>query len=167
MKKLMLLALCVSFTFCFSQTQDEKDIRKVMDTFLEAVNTRDNEKFNSLFHEHVLSIGNFTERTQKSRIKNGEKGPSYFLDDYKTVISNLKDDKSKEKFDNIKIIEDGTVASANFDYSFWYDGKMTDWGREIWTLLKIDGKWKITSITYSMELTKYYPQPPLKNRLIK
>ena len=62
-------------------------------------------------------------------------------------------------------IEDGNVASANFDYSFWYKGKMLNWGKEIWTLVKINGVWKITTVIFSMDMTEYYHQPSLKERL--
>ncbi|PIG97519.1 hypothetical protein CS542_07045 [Pedobacter sp. IW39] len=51
---------------------------------------------------------------------------------------------TEDKFDNIKIIEDGTVASVTMDYSFWANDKMTNWVVNILTLIKRDGKWKIT-----------------------
>ncbi|MGZ3761013.1 MAG: hypothetical protein ACXVJE_18915 [Mucilaginibacter sp.] len=50
------------------------------------------------------------------------------------------------------------------DYSFWADQKMTNWGGKYLTLIKRDGKWKITSVIYSLELTDYFKQPPLQER---
>jgi hypothetical protein len=44
---------------------------------------------------------------------------------------------------------------------------MENWGKEIWTLMKIHGIWKITSVTFSMDLTEYFPQPSLKERTKK
>ncbi|WP_172277726.1 nuclear transport factor 2 family protein [Chryseobacterium sp. LAM-KRS1] len=153
--------------FLFAQTNDEIAIRKVMDDFMTSIKTRDESKFLSLFQEPVLWTGTYSERTQLKRLEKNPKAESHFTDDYKTFVKGFKDDKSEEKFDNIRIIEDGSIASANFDYSFWYDGKMSNWGKEIWTLMKISGIWKITSVTFSMDLTQYFQQPSLKERTQK
>lgn len=166
MKKLLLLLL-VSFNFSFAQTKDEMEIHKVMNDFMECIKTGNEAKYLSLFQEPVLWTGIYKDRTQAKRLEKNPKADYYFADDYKTFIKSFKDDKSEEKFDNIRIIEDGAVASANFDYSFWYDGKMENWGKEIWTLMKINGVWKITSVTFSMDLSKYFQQPSLKERTKK
>ncbi|MEO6851208.1 MAG: hypothetical protein ABI166_11275 [Mucilaginibacter sp.] len=71
---------------------------------------------------------------------------------------------TEDKFDHIRIIEDGTVASVVMDYSFWADDKMTNWGGKYLSLIKRDGKWKITSVIYSLELTDYFEEPTLKER---
>lgn len=163
MKKLFILFL-LSSSFIFAQTKDEIAIRKMMDDFMGCIKTRDEAKFVSLFQQPVLWTGIFTERTQEKRLTKNPKAKSFFTDDYKAFIKSFNDDKSEEKFDNIKIIEDGSIASANFDYSFWYGGKMENWGKEIWTLMKTNGVWKITSVSFSMDLTKYYSQPSLKER---
>ena len=42
---------------------------------------------------------------------------------------------------------------------------MLNWGKEIWTLVKINGVWKITTVIFSMDMTEYYHQPSLKERL--
>ena len=166
MKKFFILFL-LSCSFTFAQTKDETAIRKVMDDFMNCIKTRDEAKFVSLFQEPVLWTGMYTERTQAKRLEKNPKAVSFFTDDYKGFIKSFNDDKSEEKFENIKIIEDGSIASANFDYSFWYDGKMENWGKEIWTLMKTNGVWKITSVSFSMDLTNYYPQPSLKERTKK
>ncbi|OCA76867.1 hypothetical protein BBH99_11790 [Chryseobacterium contaminans] len=166
MKRLLLL-LVLSFNFSFAQTRDEKEIRKVMNNFMESIKTRNEAQYLSLFQEPVLWTGIYKDRTQAKRLEKNPKAEYYFADDYKAFIKGFKDDKSEEKFDNIKIVEDGAVASANFDYSFWYDGKMENWGKEIWTLMKINGIWKITSVTFSMDLAKYFPQPSLNERTKK
>ena len=71
---------------------------------------------------------------------------------------------TEDKFDNIHIIEDGTVAAVTMDYSFWADNKMTNFGGKYLTLIKRDGKWKITSVIYSLEFTSYFEQPSLIDR---
>ncbi|REC46451.1 nuclear transport factor 2 family protein [Chryseobacterium pennipullorum] len=166
MKKLLLLWV-LSFNFSLAQTKDETEILKVMNDFMESIKTRNEAQYLSLFQEPVLWTGIYRDRTHAKRLEKNPKAEYYFADDYKAFIKSFKDEKSEEKFDNIKIIEDGAVASANFDYSFWYDGKMENWGKEIWTLMKINGAWKITSVTFSMDLTNYFPQPSLKERTKK
>ncbi|AZB25704.1 nuclear transport factor 2 family protein [Chryseobacterium bernardetii] len=166
MKRLLLLFV-LSFNLSFAQAKDETEIRKVMNDFMESIKTRNETQYLSLFQEPVLWTGIYKDRTQAKRLEKNPKAEYYFADDYKAFIKGFKDDKSEEKFDNIKIVEDGAVASANFDYSFWYDGKMENWGKEIWTLMKINGIWKITSVTFSMDLAKYFPQPSLNERTKK
>lgn len=166
MKRLLLLFV-LSFNLSFAQTKDETEIRKVINDFMESIKTRNETQYLSLFQEPVLWTGIYKDRTQAKRLEKNPKAEYYFADDYKAFIKGFKDDKSEEKFDNIKIVEDGAVASANFDYSFWYDGKMENWGKEIWTLMKINGIWKITSVTFSMDLAKYFPQPSLNERTKK
>jgi ketosteroid isomerase-like protein len=165
--KIFLVLFLLSFNCIFAQSKDEIAIRKVMDEFMGCIKSRDEAKFLSLFQDPVLWTGTFTARTHAKLLEKDPKAESFFTDDYKAFIRSFKDDKSEEKFDNIKIIEDGSIASANFDYSFWNDGKMENWGKEIWTLMKINGVWKISSVSFSMDLTKYYPQPSLKERTKK
>jgi len=166
MKKFFVLFLFYS-SFAFAQTKDEIAIRTMMDDFMNCIKTRDEAKFVSLFQDPVIWTGVYTDRTFKKVVTEYPDEKIYFTDNYKAFIKSFKDNKSEEKFDNVKIIQDGSIASANFDYSFWHDDKMLNWGKEIWTLMKTDGKWKITSVSFSMDLTKYYPQPSLKERTKK
>lgn len=90
---------------------------------------------------------------------------NYFSGSYKDFLRGLfKYQTTEDKFDNIHIIEDGTVASVTMDYSFWANNKMTNWGGKYLTLIKRDGKWKITSVIYSLELVPYFKQPSLVQR---
>ena len=56
----------------------------------------------------------------------------------------------EEKFMDVKVDTDGEVASVNFDYSYLADGKETNWGREMWQLVRTDAGWKIISIIFSV-----------------
>lgn len=167
MKKSVLFFLLFS-SFCFSQNHSNKEqIKQVMTEFLNCIKTKDSTKFYSLFHEDpVVWVGATKDRSyQKILLKNPNE-KQVFSDSYKKFMRMVcKSSDMEERYDNVKIIEDGNIASANFDYSFWLKGKMLNWGKEIWTLIKSDGKWKITSVSFSMEMTEYFPQPPLKQRL--
>ena len=61
-------------------------------------------------------------------------------------------DHDEEKFSNITIHTDGTIANVYFDYTFSVDGKNTNGARETWGLVNTDDGWKITSIIWSIAL---------------
>lgn len=44
---------------------------------------------------------------------------------------------------------DGPVATVRADFDFFIDGKRSHCGVDIFTLMRIDGAWKIATITYS------------------
>jgi len=56
----------------------------------------------------------------------------------------------EEAFSNVKIETDGDVASASFDYSFLANGAKTNWGKEMWQLVRTEQGWKIFSVIYSI-----------------
>lgn len=163
MKKLALLTILIT-QISFSQNKNKEELNKVLNTFMESIVKSDSITFYNLFLEKQVNwVGVYKDRTQQKRLEKDLKNEAFFTDDYKTFFRSVNG-QAEEKFDNIKIIEDGNLASINFDYSFWFKQKMFNWGKESWQLIKIDGKWKITSVVFSMELTKYFPQPSLKER---
>jgi hypothetical protein len=74
-------------------------------------------------------------------------GPSQ-LDGFATFLSTSKD-KLEEKFHNIEIRQDGPLGLATFNYDFVINDKVTNSGLEVWQLRKIDGQWKILSLTWT------------------
>jgi hypothetical protein len=58
--------------------------------------------------------------------------------------------RQEERFSNIRIDTDGTVASVYFDYTYNVDGKKSNWGHETWGLAKSAGAWKISSMIWSI-----------------
>lgn len=65
----------------------------------------------------------------------------------------------EEKFFNTKIETDGDVASVSFDYSFHDDGEKTNWGKEMWQLVRTEQGWKIFSVIYSIRDSRSDPPP--------
>ncbi|RZJ50236.1 MAG: hypothetical protein EOO44_16780 [Flavobacterium sp.] len=155
--------------FYGQQKDDKKKILAIIDVYSKSVIAKDSVAFYNLFNEeNVTWCAALKDRTQAKEIeaKGSEKaGSNYFSGSYKGFLRGLfKYQSTEDKFDNIKIIEDGTVASVTMDYSFWANGKMTNWGSKYLGLIKRDGKWKITSVIYSLELIQYFKQPELKER---
>ena len=56
----------------------------------------------------------------------------------------------EETFSNVRIDTDGEIASVSFDYSFLSNGKKTNWGREMWQLVRTENGWKIFSVVYTI-----------------
>ena len=74
-------------------------------------------------------------------------GPSQ-LDGFAKFLSTSKD-KLEEKFHNIEIRQDGPLGLATFNYDFVVNDKVTNSGVEHWQVRKIDGQWKILSVTWT------------------
>jgi hypothetical protein len=169
--KLLFIVLLISIgqTYAQQPADNKKEITDIINQYTQSVIARDSVTFYSLFNDgQVTWSGAIKDRSQAKEIeKRGVKaaGSNYFSASYKGFLRSLFRLKSSEdKFDNIQITEDGAVASVTMDYSFWADNKMTNWGGKYLGLIKKDGKWKITSVIYSLELTEYFEQPPLKER---
>ena len=76
-------------------------------------------------------------------------GPSA-LDGFATLLATSKD-KLEETFHNIEIRQDGDLGLVTFNYDFVINDKVHHSGLEHWQVRKIDGQWKILSVTW----TKY------------
>ena len=74
-------------------------------------------------------------------------GPSQ-LDGFAKLLATSKD-KLEERFRNIEIRQDGPLGLVTFNYDFVINGKVHHSGIEHWQVCKIDGQWKILSITWT------------------
>lgn len=171
LKILIMLLLVVAQQLSAQQKSNDKEqISAIIEKYSEAVIKKDSVVFYGLFNDdNVTWCASVTDKSQRKEIETKglkESGRGYFSGSYKGFMRSLFRYKATEdKFDNIRIVEDGTVASVTMDYSFWAENKMTNFGSKFLGLIKKDGHWKITSVIYSLELTQYFEQPPLKNRV--
>ncbi|OXE99983.1 putative lumazine-binding protein [Flavobacterium araucananum] len=169
--KLFIIA-CIMFLLhanAQQKTTDKQEISAIINQYSESVIKKDSITFYTLFNEGTVTwCAAIKDKSQSKEIekKGLEKaGTNYFTGSYKGFLRGLfKYESTEDKFDNIHIIEDGTVAAVTMDYSFWANNKMTNWGGKYLTLIKRDGKWKITSVIYSLELVSYFEQPSLAKR---
>ena len=76
-------------------------------------------------------------------------GPSA-LDGFVKLLAASKD-QLEERFQNIEIRQDGDLGLVTFNYDFVINNKVHHSGLEHWQVRKIDGQWKILSVTW----TKY------------
>jgi len=171
MKRIFVLIIIQSFfaqfAFCQSPSSSEKDkINSVLTEFMHCIETKDSVKMYNLFHKGPVTwIGVYREATQIQRQKKDSLALNYKISDYKTWFGNIssKAEPRREDFNNIQIIEDGSIASVTFDYSFWVNNKKGNWGKEFWHLIKEGGEWKIASVIFSIELEMYKPEFEVTN----
>ena len=69
-------------------------------------------------------------------------------------------ERFEEKFSNLRINGDDTVASLYFDYVFLIDNKVSNSGVETWQLIHTAEGWKINALTYSVTAVT----PPAKSQ---
>jgi len=74
-------------------------------------------------------------------------GPSQ-LDGFAKFLATSKD-KLEEKFRNIEIRQDGPLGLVTLNYDFVINDKIQNSGLEVWQVCKIDGQWKILSVTWT------------------
>jgi ketosteroid isomerase-like protein len=139
-----------------SNADDLTKIRSVLEEFRQDVIHKDAYALTKLMlNPNVLfhSIDN-QEAVDSARKYNAQFdgiGPSA-LDGFAKFLSTSKD-KLEEKFHNIEIRQDGDLGLVTFNYDFVINDKVTNSGVEHWQVRKIDGQWKILSVTW----TRYVP----------
>ena len=74
-------------------------------------------------------------------------GPSQ-LDGFAKLLATSKD-KLEERLRNVEIRQDGPLGLVTFNYDFVINDKVHHSGLEVWQVCKIDGQWKILSITWT------------------
>jgi hypothetical protein len=135
-----------------SNADDLTKIRGVVEKFRQDIIRKDGYAItklvlnpNVLFH-HT----NTQEEVDSARKYNAQFdgiGPSE-LDEFAKFLATSKD-KLEEKFQNIEIRQDGPLGLATFNYDFVINDKVTNSGIEHWQVCKIDGQWKILSVTWT------------------
>ena len=75
-------------------------------------------------------------------------GPSQ-LDGFAKLLATSKD-KLDEKFRNIEIRQDGPLGLVTFNYDFVINDKVHHSGLEVWQVCKMDGRWKILSVAWTI-----------------
>ena len=135
-----------------SNADDLTKIRSLLEEFRQDIIHKDGYALtklvlnpNVLFH-HI----NNQEEVDGARKQNAQFdgiGPSE-VDGFVNFLATSKD-KLEEKFHNIEIRQDGPLGLVTFNYDFVINDKVTNSGVEHWQVRKIDGQWKILSVTWT------------------
>ncbi|WP_299442987.1 hypothetical protein [uncultured Aquimarina sp.] len=147
------LFLAVLFTSVFVQAQDSKEkLEHVIEDFrVSIIKHNDLEKFSNLFlHDSITWSAIFTNLSKKMVLR---RRPDFILSssDYKTFYKNLADG-SEEKFYNIDMDVRDEFATVSFDYTLAVNEEIKNWGTEYWSLMLVNDSWKITSVTWTMNI---------------
>jgi len=128
---------------------------------MESIATKDSITMYSLFVDAPVTwVRVYQPITHQAKAEADSLADAYKVSDYKTWFRSISGNGVKsEFFSNPVIVEDGTIGSVTFDYSFWINGHKGNWGKESWGLVKINDKWKIASVIFSMENQKIREQP--------
>ena len=149
--------LLLVFNIHAQQIDHKAKINIILTEFMNCIETKDSLKLHALFHKGPVTwVGVYKNSTQNERLKKDNSALNYKISDYKTWFKNVcKPEPRREVFNNVEVIEDGSIASVTFDYSFWVNGKKGNWGKEFWHLVNENGDWKIASVIFSIELEMY------------
>ncbi len=151
----LLLTLCLLLVnSSISMAQESKSsyhneahvlaLQIVVSSYDKALKNMDDILFQSLFYDQLSPIyGVYKENEKEVEIKLHD---SNFINQF--VRAKMK---PEQKFRNVDITTDGTIAVINSDFEFYVDGEKTNWGRESWHLVNTLSGWKILSIIYSVQ----------------
>jgi len=135
-----------------SNAEDITKIGNLLEAFRQDIIHKDGNALTMLMlNPHVLfhAIGN-QESVDKARKLDAEFdgiGPSA-LDGFAAFLSTSKDN-IEEKVGNVEIRQDGDLGLVTFNYDFVINDKVANSGLEHWQVRKIDGQWKILSVTWT------------------
>jgi hypothetical protein len=156
MKKTMVIIVYLFSMHCFAQQNPEtikQDIRNVLVTYMNCLVNKDSATFCSLFAmDSVSFFGVIATETYRENVKKYPKVQLIQKDNYRGFIHFVVSSKIKaeEKYNDINIWNDNTIATLSFNYSFWLNDKETNWGIETWQLLYNGKEWKIMSALFSI-----------------
>ena len=127
-------------------------IEQVVDTFQAAIKAHDRATLASLFLADSKAwwtiLGEPSYQKMKATHPNAPRYKTGTWQEFADYVGSAKT-SIEERFHNVRIETDGTVASVYFDFEFLADGKVGNHGAETWQLLHTDEGWKIASMMYS------------------
>ncbi len=140
MKTLLLSLFTLAATPLFAQTSaDEPAVRATISKFFEGMNKADS----------TLVKGSLMTGAKLQTVVNKEGQVSVKEDDFSKFIASIGKAKAgslDERLGTYDVKLDGDLATAFTPYQFWYNGKQSHCGSNAFTLVRIDGAWKIQTI---------------------
>ena len=120
---------------------DKKDILKVIDIFMTAVNSKDKSVFDSVSYKGIQRIVTLVDQ-DKVRTT---------VYDNDTLLAGLKDidDGFRERYWDAAVLTDGNIASVWAPYDFFRNGKFSHCGVDLFYLVKESKEWKIAHFGYT------------------
>jgi ketosteroid isomerase-like protein len=149
---LLFATLTLAATPCLAEDTAKAQIQEVVDRFQAAIKAHDAQALGTMFlpdsKAWITALGEQT--YQKVRQKHPEATPfkTGTWQQFSAYVGNAKE-PIEERFHNVRIDTDGTIASVYFDFEFLSAGKVGNRGAETWQLLHTPDGWKIVAMLYS------------------
>jgi hypothetical protein len=155
MKKVKIVFIAVLLS-SLAQAQVTKKHHQALKQIVEDFRTSiiehaDEEKFANLFLTDSITWGAIVTGKTKAHVLKQNPDFTFQTIDSKGFYKVLKDG-DEEKFYNVNIDVRGDFATISFDYSFNSKSVIQNWGTEYWSLILVNDSWKITSVTWSMNM---------------
>src|SRR5579885_873841 len=137
-----------------SNAADIGQIGSLLDEFLQDIDHKDGADIKKLLLNpdvlfHPIDDQDAVDKARKLDPRFDGIGPSAF-GGFLTLLATSKDTLEERAY-NTEIRQDGSLGLVTFNYDFLINGKVHHSGLEHWQVRKIDGQWKILSVTW----TKY------------
>ncbi|MFV1845190.1 nuclear transport factor 2 family protein [Stenotrophomonas maltophilia] len=155
----LLLSVVLPAHAAQSAAADIKAIEQVVESFRTSLINKDKPTYMGLFFSDKAEDIGWQYVSEDARLQDIRKAKRDAIKARKIPANNFialidgvvaSPKPREEKFSNTKIETDGDVASVSFDYSFHDDGVKTNWGKEMWQLIRTEQGWKIFSVVYSI-----------------
>jgi hypothetical protein len=148
----LFLALCLAAPARAANTEDAA-IRQLVQQFQTAIVAHDGKTLGSLFVQEGGSwlsvLDEPTYAAAKARNPAAQRlEPSTWREFSDFVTHSTR--PIEERFYDVRVRTNGTVASVWFDFDFLVDGKVTNRGSETWQLVRTDEDWKIQAMLFSV-----------------
>ena len=120
---------------------DKKDILKVIDIFMTAVNSKDKSIFDSVSYKGIQRIVTLVDQDKVTTT----------VYDNDTLLVGLKDieDGFRERYWDAVVLTDGNIASVWAPDDFFSNGKFSHCGVDLFYLVKENKEWKIAHFGYT------------------
>jgi hypothetical protein len=146
-------ALALSLAFSLpARAAAPEDIAAVVERFRTAIIAHDGATLTALFlpkHSSWLSLPTEAEYAAiRARHPDAPRVMPGSVADFAHFVSTSKH-PVEERFRDVRILTNGTVATVYFDFDFLIDGKVENRGSETWQLVHTDAGWKICAMLYS------------------
>ncbi|WP_234736007.1 nuclear transport factor 2 family protein [Tellurirhabdus bombi] len=140
MKKVLFLLFSLTSFTAFAQNNDEKGVQAAIDQMFDGMRKADTTLFKSVFipTSTLMSVGKTKDGLTSVRQES--------IPQFVASVGKQKPGALDERLSGYEIKIDGELATAWTPYTFYYNQQKSHCGVNAFTLVKIEGKWKIQNI---------------------
>jgi hypothetical protein len=137
---------------CLAEGSPKAQVQQVVDSFQASLKAKDTKALGDLFLPEtkawITTLGEPSFTKVKAKHPEVTRYKAGSLQEFTDFVGKAKG-SVEERFHNVRIETDGSVASVYFDFEFLMDGTVGNHGAETWQLVRTDNGWKIAAMLYS------------------